>query len=198
MTFFFDKNIHQYKIDNKEVFSVTQILTIAGLSDFSDVPEQRLKYARVRGEACHKATELKDKGILDYSTLDERISPYLNAWEEFKTNYNVHIKNIELPLGSIKYQFGGTIDRVAIVNGKLTIIDIKATATISPVVGIQLAGYQLLWNENNPKNKAKNKYCVQLKKNGFKVEECKNKRDEQIFLSCLSLVNYKKERGLIK
>ena len=48
---------------------------------------------------------------------------------------------------SIPYGFGGTIDLIGRVDGRERIIDYKTSRRIKPEHFIQLAGYQILWEE---------------------------------------------------
>ena len=73
------------KQDNTRL-RVTDVLRAAGLRDgmrFKSDAERKWYFAR--GTAIHHATVLVDRGTLDWSTLDERIVPFVRAYEKFIT-----------------------------------------------------------------------------------------------------------------
>lgn len=74
----------------------------------------------------------------------------LNAYLTWEKGYSIEYYGTEVPLVSEKYQFGGTIDGIAIQNGQFYIVDFKTSNKIYPDYLIQLAAYKGLWEENNP------------------------------------------------
>jgi hypothetical protein len=176
--------------------SVTQILKAAGLVDFSKVPRDILDRAQDFGTKTHKATELADLGRLNVATLDDGIVPYLNDWYKFTDDYKIKSVSsaiIEQRLESKKYGFTGKPDRI--FTECLTIVDIKTSTAMYASTGIQLAGYQILAEENGIK--IKRRLCVQLTGKGYKVEEYTDKSDKSVFLSCLNIYNFKQKKGEI-
>ena len=83
----FNKEKHEYKVDGIIRPSVTTILKDVGIIDFSGIPKNILEAKSILGTGVHIACELKDKGILDYETLDNIYLPYLAAWEKFADKY---------------------------------------------------------------------------------------------------------------
>tara|TARA_X000001382_G_scaffold116995_1_gene96412 strand:+ start:26 stop:385 length:360 start_codon:yes stop_codon:yes gene_type:complete len=55
----------------------------------------------------------------------------------------------EVSLVSEKYQFGGTFDAIAEINGKNYLIDFKTSKSIYQEYVIQLAAYRQLWQEHS-------------------------------------------------
>jgi len=83
------------------------------------------------------------------------VEPAKQAFENFLTwKKQTDFKPIEteVSLVSEAHQFGGTIDCVATVSGKLTIVDWKTGADIYEDNIVQLAAYEKLWEENFPTN----------------------------------------------
>ena len=97
----FSEEQHAYTLNSVVVPSVTKILQIVGISDFSKVPADILERARLFGTAVHKACELFDKGTLDERTLDTNLWPYLDAWFAFKKDYQLEFIEIEKPIASV-------------------------------------------------------------------------------------------------
>jgi len=188
-------DIHEYRIDGVVVPSVTQIIKEAGFSDYSMVPAPILKAAQKFGKAVHSATELWDKGILDVESLSAPLVPYLEAWKKFRTDYNPVINEIELKLGSEKWRFAGTIDRIITLNGA-GILDLKSGFEFIPATAIQTGGYGILAKE---KYKIKFRMGLLLKPDGtYKIQQYKETTDEQTFLSALICYRWKEKHNLLK
>jgi len=192
----FDDGLHQYKLDNQTIPSVTQILKEAGLSSFDKVPEHLLREAKILGKHVHRATELADLDMLDRDSLDPLYLSYLEQWEKFKLDYLFVPDFIELELFHQTLRYAGRVDRVGMIriNGKShrAIVDIK-TGIKTKEVAIQLAGYQKLYNQDLPKDEqATIRVAVYLKPEGYKVETFANKADENIFLSALNITKWKR------
>lgn len=190
----FDEENHLYKLDEKVIPSVTQILKEAGLSSFGNVPEHILEPACILGKHVHKATELADLDMLDRESLDPLYLQYLESWESFKQDYLFVPDFIELELFHQTLKFAGRIDRVGMIRIKnqnlRAIVDIK-TGMKTKEVAIQTAGYQLLFNNSViRKDQIKIRLAVFLKPSGYKVETYTNKADENIFISALNITNY--------
>lgn len=142
--FKFDEPTHTYTLDGVRLPSVSDI--IAPLKDFSGIPEKTLEYARDRGKAVHRATELYDKGVtFDLGADAEVIEPYLNGWLKFRAAHpslawdRIEVSDYHPTLG-----YAGTPDRSGWIGKTRVHVDIKATAKESPATGVQLAGYELL------------------------------------------------------
>jgi hypothetical protein len=199
-TLTFDKENHLYRLNDIPMAGVSSILKRAGLIDLSGIPKEALERAGQFGSAVHVACELYDKGTLDMSTVDISLIPYLEAWIKFTKTMQVQILKIEQPVYSKRYWYAGTLDRIATIQGKLSIIDIKSSATIYPSMKIQLAAYKVAYDEMNAE-KIKERIIVQLLKTGeFKIEPCKDESDMNTFL-CAVVVskwirkNLKKEEN---
>lgn len=188
----FDEQLHEYKIDGVKVPSVTQVLSDCNLINFDNVKQEVLDYACMRGVAVHKATEYFDKDMLDMNSVDDEVMPYLEAWIKFKEHFKVEMLEIEKVVGSKKYRYAGTFDRVAKINGSLCIVDIK-TGGKQDAHAIQTAGYTLAYYEMTGQ-KIKERMCVYLTNKGtYKLGEHKDQRlEESLFLSALGLYNYKR------
>jgi hypothetical protein len=106
---------------------------------------------RTLGELVHLVTEYDDKGILDESTVDEKVKPRLDGWRKFKadkgwTNTRIEFL-IESPadgVGAIPIPpYAGTVDREGRIRGETrpVLLDIK-TGNETEVVELQLTAYE--------------------------------------------------------
>lgn len=186
----FDAKNHEYKHQGKRVPSVTQILADCKLIDLSMVPERFLHAACEFGGVVHSATEYFDKGELDYNSISDEVNAYIDAWDLFIKQFSVQIIEIEMRVHSKKYGFAGTLDRVAIVNGKISILDIKSGSP-QKAYACQTAAYALAYREMTGEKKL-DRYCVFLDEKKYRLKKHEDKLDENMFLTALSLYNYKR------
>lgn len=200
VNFTFDPVKHEYRVDGCVVPSVTQVNRLAGLSDFDGVNPDLLERNQEFGTHVHKAVELCCKGTLDEEKLDEALRPYLQGWKNFVEDFGYICHAWEHQGYSEVYRFAFTIDQLGeITKGKYvgkSIGDIK-TGKPKPADAVQLGGYKI-----GTGREYKNVFILYLdpdfKPRGYKVVfAANNKREQGIFLSALSVVNFRKEHGLI-
>lgn len=193
----FDEATHIYRVDGVLTPGVSEILKSAGFSNYSMVNKKICEAAKRFGDAGHTMCKLWDMGILNVAILDLRLVPYLEGYRKFLVTYKPEILPdwIEKPSYSPKWRFGFTPDRVAKINGKLTIYDLKFVTTIQEATSIQLAGYKIGF-EDVTKLKVMQRWGVQILPDDFNVEPYIDKRDEGAFLNALGVHNEKIRRGL--
>ena len=191
-TLAFHEDGHKYLIDGNRAISNTQILEAAGITDYSDVPDYALGFARNRGTAVHLATEYHDTGMLDEKTLHPNIIPYFNAWKLFRKESKFEIEHIELLVGNALLMIAGRIDRVGIYQGKRTILDIKSGYDQGGAPAIQTGGYEYQYNKNFPKARAHQRLVIYLKKDGtWEPRLYKSQNDINVFLAAYTVARWK-------
>lgn len=200
----FDEATHTYTVDGVVVPSVTQILSGACLYDFSMVAPDVLERKRQIGTAVHKAIELSLAGDLDEDWLPAAWAGYFRAWQKFVADTGITDADIgpgEGPMYHTGFRYAGTPDRQIYLDKRWAVLDLKTTAELHPAVGLQLAAYQELINDS-PANdmphtlQIKDRYALQLKENGtYRLEQYKDKSDWQVFLSLLTVANWKRKNA---
>ena len=185
----FDAVSHAYKVNGVAVPSVTQILADVRLIDLSMVPQVFFARACEFGGVVHQATDYSDRGILDENSIDKEVLSNVKAWRAFISDHDVKIFEVEKRVYSKKFKFAGTLDRVGLVGGELCIIDIK-TGVKQRAYACQTAAYALAYTEMTGE-KIRDRYCVYLLENSYKVDKHTDRLDENMFLNALSLYNYK-------
>lgn len=149
----FDEASHTYTLDGKVVPSVTQIIRPLEAEALASIPAGVLEWKRGLGHAVHLACQLDDEGDLDAFSIDDRILPYLMAWRAFRLDYGFKVTMNEQALGSRKYRFAGTVDRLGVLTKPIglkrnytgpAIVDLKTRVTLPDAIGVQLAGYAKL------------------------------------------------------
>jgi len=188
----FDEITHTYTINDRPVPSVTQILTeIFGKRFWYD------DWYAQRGRANHAMISYYIQGCLDLSSVDENIKGYLDAFIKFEHETQLKPVQSEKNLFSTVYNFAGTPDLLLTdYNGQLILADIKSS--VEQIVKLQLAGYDILYNEIKIKPKL---HCaIELKTDGkYKIHWFKDiPRMRNVFMSCLSIYNFKIQNKLTK
>jgi hypothetical protein len=186
----FDKVSHKYMYNGQRVPSVTQVLSSVGLIDLSMVPADILHEACEFGGIVHLATELFDQGRLDFNSINSEVLRCVRAWERFLIDCDVQILEIEKRVYSNRYKFAGTLDRIAVIKGKLWILDIK-TGTKQKAYEVQTGGYSISYKEMTGIRAIK-RMSVYLDGEKYKIDEHKKLEDESVFLSALAVHNYKR------
>lgn len=180
----FDEASHSYFWQGKPVPGVTSVLN--ALHNFDNVPEAIIKPAQDRGTAVHLACEYDDKGILDESSLDDRIVGYLQAWRQFRSDNATEWTHIEHQCFHKVLRYAGTLDRAGTINGDKWLIDIKTSITSHPVWGVQTAAYSNAADLTDHK-----RGTIQLRADGtYRFHEWKSSNDWPVFVSLLTINNF--------
>jgi len=109
-----------------------------------------------RGSVVHNLTESYDRELPVALMSDDGTPRYASfewamfeRYVEFSTRFSPEILGIELHYASHELGYGGTLDRIMRINGKLTLIDIKTSNYLHNHFWLQLAAYVRLFEEKN-------------------------------------------------
>jgi len=195
---FFDGETHTYYYKGDKVPCVSDILKMVDVITMVGIPIRNLEAAAERGTRVHQETEKLDYGEIDpqdEAWLQENadIAPYVIGYQNFLSVYPTLPIAREEALYSKHYRYAGTLDLVKFIDGKIAIVDIKTSKTISELrSSLQLNAYRLLWNETHPDMQADDLYILQLDgDNGYRL--FKVEVDAEQFYDVLIL--YKKIKG---
>jgi hypothetical protein len=86
---------------------------------------------------------------IDARLVDKARSGF-NAYRIWERTHRPAIEHTEIALTSARYRYGGTLDAVGMVEGKLALLDWKTSNAVYRDHLIQLAAYKGLWDETNP------------------------------------------------
>lgn len=136
----FDAKTHSYFVDGLEVPGVTKIIRTLGFADNYDGVDD---YYRDRGTAVALAIKYHLDGILDETSVDLALVPYLTGALRFLHDHPPLQWEAEVPLYSERLNFAGTPDLVT----KDFIYDWKCTKSTKPEYELQGAAYQVLVGE---------------------------------------------------
>ena len=178
----FDQATHVYRLGDRVLPSVTQVLKEAGIIDDTWYTEE----SRIRGSFAHEATALDDAGVLDESSVDSSLAGYLEAWRRFKRDSGMRILKAEFRICDRVYGYAGTVDRLAVVRHQPTIPDIK-TGDPEPWHALQLAGYARCV-PGRPMRMG-----VYLHDDGkYTTRTYTDPSDDAAFLACVGVANWKR------
>ena len=196
--FRFDAEHHQYWLNGVQIPGYSEIAEAEGLTDYSCVRPDVLFAAKKFGTAGHTMTALWDKGILNVSILDPNLAPYLTGYQKFLRRHKVEVDPewIESPTYSKIWKYGVTPDRLAVVDGKLTVYEIKFTAQIPSSTAIQTAAQKIAIEERTGL-RIKRRLGIQVLPEDFKIEPFTKIKNETIWKSAVNLYHYKKENNLL-
>lgn len=159
----FDERSHTYKLNGIALPSVTTIMKPLSDNKYSTVREDVLENAATKGSAVHNAIENYLKfGIEDIS---EEHKPYFTAFLKFLSEKQPQILATESKVYHKFLRYSGTVDLVCIINGEVTLIDVKTTAVLMEMLTkVQLEAYAKALDSHD--FKVDKKAILHLKKDG--------------------------------
>ena len=211
LDFELEPDTHRYIYKGSEVPASTRILELAR-KPLDGIPRQALALATERGNSCHTAVELHIREDLDKDSLTREIGARLDSWKFFEDDYKVtplqlysadvprmfahKMKDgllLEVPLVHPVFMYGVTPDLgLAIVNGALSTVEVKATSTNNDATALQLAS-QVKAIEHWFNVKVEERYGVRLVPNKRPdVMRYTDKADWATFLSFMNVSNWRK------
>lgn len=207
----FDAGRHVYEFEGHPVMNVTGLLRRYRISrDWSDIPEDVLEEKREIGRAAHIASHYDDEGDLQPGTVAPEVEPYVEAWRTFKRELKFKPLLLETILVHPLLRYGGTVDRLGIVEAlgmTPSVVDLKTGDPDDAGAGPQTAAYEQLvracftpitmalhadrsmvhWLEREWSSPW-TRYSVQLLPSGrYKLHTYQSHRDLQRFMWALSL-----------
>lgn len=194
----FDAAAHVYRLGERVLPSVTQILAAVGLSDFS--APHFTEAVRDRGSMVHAAIMLDNEGDLDEETLDPQLVPYLSGWRRFLQESCATIEFWEQRLCDPDLGVAGTLDGVILLEGasgrtRRVIVDVKRGHY--PSASIQLAAYQHMAYALYPKPVVFERAVVELPGDGnYRVHTFTDHLDRTTWQAAVRLYQWRAQHGL--
>jgi len=178
---------------------VTDILSLCGFRKWpAFLSEVKREFYYRRGTMIHLATALWDRGVLDFDTVDPRITGYIEAYMKFRGEVGGKVLMREQYAESYNLGYCGTLDLVLNKSNALTptrplLLDIK-TNEADEVTRLQTMAYRLL--NYSPRAIVK-RGSVALKKDGKYVVKLydKDAEDKAAWMACLQLVGWRDRTG---
>jgi hypothetical protein len=166
--------------------SVTEVLHLAGLVDYSAIREEVLKNARERGSDVAAYLHGIELGVLGGLTPDPRVQPYVDGYNRFNDDKRFEVLMVEQVVINETYQYAGMLDRTGVMDGAKWLLDIKCVSKVQPESALQCAGYAACLEE--PHKRA----VLQLMPDGkYKLHPYTSRNDLHDFLSAVRIAWWK-------
>jgi len=182
------KKTNQYKLVNGQLVpGVTTIVDIVrkyGLESWlsknpKEYTDRISKESKDYGTRIHEIIQADWEGQIQ--KLDNEEKTILENYHKVTKDWD--IQEMEKSLVSEKYGFGGTLDIVAKIEGKKTIVDIKTSKAIFREVYLQLAGYQMLY----PQAERCKILRLDKKRLSWELLNVETKGLDKVFLACKTI-----------
>ena len=136
----FDEVSHIYRLDGIEIPSVSRVMEPLKEANYAGISEKTLRRAADKGTSVHDSIENFVKfGIED---VDPEFRAYFDAFLQWWIETQPIVVGSEIRIYHKLLRYGGTIDLLCYIDGKLTLIDFKTTYTVSDMsCGVQLEAY---------------------------------------------------------
>jgi len=198
----FDQAAHQYFWNGARVPNVTSIL--APLTDYSRIPPDVLERARQQGIAIHRMVELDCKNDLD--SVPEWMKGHHEAWCKFKddTGFECWFSESKVYHEKMGYagtpDLGGLLTKLKTTKPKLSapaLIDVKRSFYAGPVIGLQLAAYEMARNSTVLKDlRTELRFALRLDADGkYRLEPFVDRNDFAVFTAQLATYRWKEKYG---
>lgn len=186
----FEEEGHIYRLDGKEIPSVTTIMKPLSSVLYRGVDEELLNRAAQRGTAVHNAIENYIKfGIED---IADEYRGYFEAFLKWYREKDVQPIATESIVYHKTLRYAGTADMPAIVDGRIICVDFKTSASVNKMLtGIQLEAYAKAYESHG--FGFDGKAILHLKANGTYSWVPYNKNDVEswgVFGALLTIYNH--------
>ncbi len=183
----FDELTHTYTVNGKNLPSVSEIIKRILPGQYADIPEWILNKAAEFGTEVHSMIEVYNETGLYLPAEDERKNNCLDEWIRLKDG--ITIKSSETRV-HYKELYAGTFDAMAVIDGKLTLMDYKTTSKVhTEHLTLQLNLYRLAY-ENLTGERVERLIGVWLPKKGKgKLVECDLIPDEELLKKLAEVID---------
>lgn len=168
------------------------------LAEAKTIHRQKKDEAADIGTAVHNYLETYIKSKINWEKtpelpVNEQVKKGIMAFIKWAKENKVQFMSSERKVYSKKYEYAGTLDMEAIVNGKLSIVDFKTSSGIYPEYFIQTAAYAKALEEETG-NKYQEVWILRIPKDGTAFGYAKHDHINLYFESFLGcLANYKRK-----
>lgn len=198
-----------YQVDGRRVPSVTEVLSLAGVSSFGGgcgIDPDVLAKAAHRGHRVHEWTEWLD----DSSRRDDAepsplgIEGYCDAYHAFKDESGFKPQHVEYVVVNDSRRYAGTIDRIGSIellkDERPIVLDLKTSAMLAPEVRLQLSGYRMAFAaEQGTDPKDYQRASLQLTKDGkYKLKFFEDAADDFDWIACIRVAHFRLRHGMAK
>ena len=151
--------------------------------------------AASKGKMVHEWIEEFIKGRNPRPPMNEELRNATEAFVKWTKENKVIFRLSEQKAYSKLWNYAGTLDFTAEVNGKLVLGDVKTSSGIYPEMFYQVAAYQLAREEEYPDEDYKSNLIVRCGKDGsLEIQESREfEENSRAFLGALAIYNRQQE-----
>lgn len=144
------------------------------------------------GTFVHEWVAKYIKGQKPEMPFDENLKVAVGKFLDWQKQYDVKFILAEEPIFSQEYQFAGTLDWIAKIDGKLVLGDLKTSSGIYDEYWLQVAAYQLAREEEFPTEKYDYRGIIRIGKDGsFEWQTSENYQNHKMaFISTRQLYDF--------
>lgn len=176
----FNADVHEYRLDDHVLPSITQILKATNVMHLDpSIPPHRLEFARERGQAVHLAIRFASEGRLDASSVSAIVEPFLFAFESFCAKHAGDFEPtlVEVPMCDPVLGVAGTADAIGPKSGVLSVVEVKTGAELPHGTAVQTAAQRQIAMANG--HKVVRRYGLHLRPDGtFRLQEFRDPGDD--------------------
>jgi hypothetical protein len=184
---------NKYIVDGYRYVSVTEVLQFSGWARYDKVDPVILNRAAERGSLVHDATELVDDGTFVESEFREDLSEYIIGYQKFVEEHDYSVLESEIVVFNHKYKYAGQLDRICMLDGKKTLLDIKTSSQRKPEWGLQLAAYEMAYGQT-----LERRVALRLGLGFYEIDNYQNDNDYVRFLEAVKIVQDQRNAGVIE
>ena len=105
--------------------------------------DDEMGYAADRGSRVHAYAEAVVANAMGYEMeippIDDDIAEYVSSWETWRSEHDIEWLGIEVSCFNEQHAYAGTADLIAVIDGKLTLLDYKTSKQFYDSHALQLA-----------------------------------------------------------
>lgn len=188
----FDESTHTYRFDGVAIPSVSKVMEPLSGVKYAGINQKTMERAAAKGSSVHESIEL----FVAFGTKD--VNPehggYFDAFMDWWNERKPSVVAAELRVYHSILQYGGTLDLLAYIDGKLTLVDYKTTSAVSDMTwGVQLEAYDRALASHGID--VDEKLILHLRKNGAYKEfpyKAKDTKRWRVFESLKRVYDYVK------
>lgn len=184
----------------RDILATTKAIELEDIDTACKQHQIKKEEAASKGSEVHKWAEEYILGKNPELPKDEKVLNGVTAFLSWVKDHGVKFKESERMIYSKKHDYVGTLDAIAVIAGKTSLIDFKTSNGVYSTMHYQVAGYQLAYEEETGKQLTGPRYIIRFDKDtgDFHVhnldEDEKNyKKDCAAFLASLTLKKREKE-----
>lgn len=136
----FDDESHTYRLNGIVIPSVTTVMEPLSAEKYKGISSATLNNAANKGTEVHNAIENWIK--FGFEDISPEHKGYFDGFKEWWSRRKPTVIGSELRIYHKLLRYGGTLDLLCYIDGKLTLVDFKSTAVLSDMLcGVQLEAY---------------------------------------------------------